>query len=155
MVENNSLENRISKDYQKALKEGRKNEVSILRIIRSELKNREIEIRNKLSEEDIVKILRSLLKKNLEALDFFIKGNRESLIEKIKAEIEIIKSYLPVDLSSVEIEKIAREIIVKNNIESNKDINLAIKLVMNEVKGRADGKTVKKIISKILNKNDS
>lgn len=154
-MEENYLENRISKDYQRALKEGRKIEISILRLIRSELKNRAIEKQNRLSEEDIINVLRSLLKKEREALQFFIQGNREKLIEKTKEEITIIENYLPADLSLAEIEKIAREVIVNNNIDNKKGINLACKFIMSKIKGRADGKVVKDIVSKILDNGGS
>ncbi|MDD3657018.1 MAG: GatB/YqeY domain-containing protein [Atribacterota bacterium] len=155
MVENDSLEIRIINDYQKALKEGRKNEISFLRFIRSEIKNKEIQKRDTLNNEEIVKALRSLLKKEREALDFFINGKREKLIEKTKEEITIIEKYLPANLSLKEIEKISREIISKNNLGNEKDFNIAIKLIMNEIKFHADGRMVSEVVRKILNKNAS
>lgn len=86
----------------------------------------------------------------MEALDFFMKGSRESLVTKIKDEINIIKKYLPVSLSLEEIENISREIIFKNNLESRNDFNLTMKLIMKETKGRADGRLVSETISKLL-----
>ena len=152
MSENISLESRIFDDYKKASKEGRKIEVSILRIIRAEIKNNQIQKKETLSEEEIRKVLKSLLKKEEEALGFFIKGNRRELVEKTKSELGIIKKYLPASLSLEEIENISREIISKNSFEDMKDFNAAIKLIMKETKGRADGKLVSAAISKILNK---
>lgn len=152
MSDNISLESRIFDDYQKASKEGRKIEVSILRIIRAEIKNNEIQKKEKLTEEEIQKVLKSLLKKEEEALNFFLEGNRKELAEKTKIELGIIRKYLPTNLSLEEIEMISREIISKNNFEDIKDFNAAIKLIMKEAKGRADGKLVSAAISKILNK---
>ncbi|HOR42933.1 MAG TPA: GatB/YqeY domain-containing protein [Atribacterota bacterium] len=150
-MENNiSLESRIFNDYQKAFKEGRTCEISILRIIRAEIKNSEIQKKEKLADEDILKVLGSLLKKEMEALDFFMKGSRESLVTKTKEEINIIKKYLPVSLSLEEIRNISREVIFKNNLESRNDFNLATKLIMKETKGRADGRLVSETVSKLL-----
>lgn len=152
MSENISLESKIFKDYQKASKEGRKIEVSILRIIRAEIKNSEIRKKEKLTDEETQKILNSLLKKEEEALSFYIKGERANLVEKTKDELSIIKKYLPESLSLEEIENISREIIAKNNFDDMKDFSAAIKLVMKETKGRADGKLVSAAIGKILKK---
>ncbi|NLL61973.1 MAG: GatB/YqeY domain-containing protein [Candidatus Atribacteria bacterium] len=152
MSENISLESRIFRDYQKASKEGRKVEVSILRIIRAEIKNSEIRKKEKLTDEEIQKILNSLLKKEEEALSFYIKGERANLVEKTKEELDIIKKYLPEGLSLEEIENISREIIVKNNFGDMKDFSAAIKLIMKETEGRADGKLVSAAIGKILKK---
>lgn len=152
MSENISLESRIFRDYQKASKEGRKVEVSILRIIRAEIKNSEIRKKEKLTDEEIQKILNSLLKKEEEALSFYIKGERANLVEKTKEELDIIKKYLPEGLSLEEIENISREIIVKNNFGDMKDFSAAIELIMKETEGRADGKLVSAAIGKILKK---
>ena len=85
MSENISLESRIFRDYQKASKEGRKVEVSILRIIRAEIKNSEIRKKEKLTDEEIQKILNSLLKThNLTLKYIFLKASGQIWLKKPK-----------------------------------------------------------------------
>lgn len=153
MSEKISLDERILDDYKKALKGGRKNEIACLRFMRSEFKNKEIQKRGKLNDEEIIQILRSHLKKEFESLDFFIKGERNQLAKQTREEISIIERYLPAKLSPEEIENLSRKIINKKNLNGIKDLGLAMKLVMSEIKGRSEGSLVNQIVKHILQGN--
>ena len=154
MSEKISLEERILDDYKKAYKKGRKYEVSCLRMLRSEIKNKEIQKRAKLDDEEIVKLLISMLKKENESLAFFVKGNRQQLAQQTKEEIKLIKKYLPKNLSHQEINKIVKDVLDDNNLKALKDIGPAMKFVMKKIQGRADGKLVNQIVKEKLTKNE-
>jgi hypothetical protein len=150
-----SLEEVIFNDMKEALKYQEKLRLSTLRMIRAAIKNAEISKREKLNENEIVAIIASNLKKVEESLDIFIKGQRPDLADNAKKEIEIIKEYLPEQLSEEEIKKVAQEIILKFNFKSSKDIGLVMREIMPQLKGKADGKLVNKIVKDLLNNLDN
>ena len=150
-----SLEEVIFNDMKEALKYQEKLRLSTLRMIRAAIKNVEISKREKLNENEIVAIIASNLKKVEESLDIFIKGQRPDLADNAKKEIEIIKEYLPEQLSEEEIKKVVQEIILKFNFKSSKDIGLVMREIMPQLKGKADGKLVNKIVKDLLNNLDN
>ena len=150
MTKELSLEEIIFNDMNKALKNKEKLRLSTLRMIRAAMKNAEISKKDKLTDDEIIAILKNNLKKAEESLDIFIKAGRLDLIDKAKKEIEIIKEYLPEQLSEEEIIRIAKEIIIKNNFKTLKDLGPAMREIMPQLKGKADGKLVNKIARDLL-----
>ncbi|GAH43679.1 unnamed protein product, partial [marine sediment metagenome] len=90
------------------------------------------------------------LKKLEESLDIFIKGQRAELVDKTKKEIEIVKEYLPEQLSEEEVEKIVKETIIKFEFKGLQDIGPAMREIMPQLKGKADGKIVNKMVRDLL-----
>jgi len=145
-----SLEEVIFNDMKKALKENEKLKLSTLRLIRAAIKNAEISKKDKLTEDEVVGIVNNNLKKLEESLDMFTKGQRPELAEKAKKEIEIVKKYLPEQLSEEEIKKIVKETIIKFGFKSLQDIGPAMKEIIPQLKGKADGKIVNKMVRDLL-----
>ncbi len=145
-----SLEEIIFNDMKKALKNKDKLRLSTLRMIRAAMKNVEISKREKLTENEIVAIISNNLKKLEESLDIFIKGQRAELVDKTKKEIEIVKEYLPEQLSEEEVEKIVKETIIKFEFKGLQDIGPAMREIMPQLKGKADGKIVNKMVRDLL-----
>ena len=145
-----SLEEVIFNDMKKALKENEKLKLSTLRLIRAAIKNAEISKRDKLTEDEVIGIVNNNLKKLEESLDMFTKGQRPELAEKAKKEIEIVKKYLPKQLSEEEVEKIVRETIIKFGFKSLQDIGPAMREIISQLKGKADGKMVNKMVRDLL-----
>ena len=83
-------------------------------------------------------------------LDIFVKGQRPDLADRAKKEIEIMKEYLPEQLSEEEIRKIVKETISKSNFKSLKDIGPAMREIMPQLTGKADGKLVNNIVRELL-----
>lgn len=145
-----SLDEIIFNDMKKALKNKEKLRLSTLRMIRAAMKNAEIFKREKLTENEIIAIISSNLKKVEESLDIFVKGQRPDLADRAKKEIGIIKEYLPEQLSEEEIRKIVKETITKSNFKSLKDIGPAMREIMPQLTGKADGKLVNNIVRELL-----
>jgi len=145
-----SLEEIIFNDMKKALKNKDKLRLSTLRMIRAAMKNVEISKREKLTENEIVAIISSNLKKLEESLDIFIKGQRAELADKTKKEIEIVKEYLPEQLSEEEVEKIVKETIIRFEFKGLQDIGPAMREIMPQLKGKADGKIVNRMVRGLL-----
>jgi len=145
-----SLEEIIFNDMKKALKGNEKLKLSTLRLIRAAIKNAEISKKDKLTEDEVIGIVANNLKKLEESLDIFIKGQRPKLAEKAKKEIEIVKKYLPEQLSEEEVGKIVKETIIKFEFKGLQDIGPAMKEIMPQLKGKADGKIVNKMVRDLL-----
>ncbi len=145
-----SLEETIFNDMIEALKRKAKLKLSTLRLIRAAIKNAEISKKDKLTEDEVIRIVTSNLKKLEESLDIFTKAQRPELADKAKKEIEIVKKYLPEQLSEEEIKKIVKETFLKFEFKGLQDIGPAMKEVMPQLKGKADGKIVNKMVRDLL-----
>jgi uncharacterized protein YqeY len=165
-----SLKEKIDEDLKRAMKEKKEREVSTLRLLKAaifnrekekrykiskekeELKEEELEKESQLSDEEIIEVIHSEIKKRKEAILEFEKGKREDLVKKEKEEIEILKNYLPEQLSEKEIEKLAKEVIEKVGAKDIKDMGKVMKELMPKVKGRTDGALVSKIVKELISK---
>jgi hypothetical protein len=133
-----------------AMKSNDKLRLSTIRMIRSASKNKEIELRKKLEDEDVVKVIQAMVRKGEESIEQFQTGGRMDLVEKEKKEIEILKSFLPQPLSQEEILKIIDQSIQETQASSLKDIGKVMKSVMPKIGGKADGKLINQLVRERL-----
>ena len=145
-----SLEERLVEEMKQAMKSNDKLRLSTIRMIRSSMKNKEIELRKKLEDEDIVKVIQVMVRKGEESVEQFQIGKRVDLVEKETKEIEILKSFLPQPLSQEEILKIIDQSIQETQASSLKDIGKVMKSVMPKIGGKADGKLVNQLVKERL-----
>jgi len=145
-----SLEERLVEEMKQAMKSNEKLKLSTIRMVRSALKNKEIELRKKLEDEDIVKVIQAMVRKGEESVEQFQKGGRMDLVEKEKSEIEIMKSFLPQPLSQEEILKIIDQSIQETQASSLKDLGKVMKSVMPKMGGKADGKLINQLVKEKL-----
>lgn len=135
------------------MKSGDKLRVETLRFLVAAIKKYEIDTyppgsTNKLSEDDVLKILRKQVKNHEESIAAFQKGNRQDLVDKEVAEMEILKSYLPEDLGDKQLVKIVQSVIGRGMT----NFGQVMGVVMKEVGGRAGGERVVKIVKDQLQK---
>jgi hypothetical protein len=145
-----SLEERLVEEMKQALKSNDKLRLSTIRMIRSALKNKEIELRKKLEDEEVVKVIQVMVRKGEESVEQFQIGGRMDLVEKEKKEIEILKSFLPQPFSQEEILKIIDQSIQETQASSLKDIGKVMKSVMPKIGGKADGKLINQLVKERL-----
>ena len=145
-----SLEEVIFNDTKKALKKSEKLKLSTLRLIRAAIKNAEISKKDKLTEDEVIGIVANNLKKLEGSLDIFTKGQRPELADKAKKEIEIVKKYLPEQLSEEEVEKIVKDTIIKFGFKGLQNIGPAMKEIMPQLKGKTNGKIVNEMVQDLL-----
>ncbi|MBI4042186.1 MAG: GatB/YqeY domain-containing protein [Deltaproteobacteria bacterium] len=134
-----------------AQKSGNKVRLSVLRMLRASLKNREIEKRTLpnqplLTEEDVLKVISQLVKQRRESIEMFEKGGRLELASNEKAEAGILEEYLPKQLNEEEINKIIDETLRELSSSGPVDIGRVMKALMPRVAGRADGKVVNQLV---------
>ena len=144
-----SILEQIEGDFHQSLKESNKDVVSTLRMILAALKNERIKKMDDLSDEDVIRILKSEIKKRKESVVEYEKGGRQDLASKEQAEIEIAAKYMPPQLSEEEISNEVKAIL--NKLDNKDNIGKVMGMVMSELKGKADGSLVKKIVEQELN----
>lgn len=145
-----SLEQKINEDLKEALKANDSLRVSCLRMLKSSLKNMQVEKRRKLNDKEIHAVISSLVRKGKEAIGEFRKGGREDLCSKEEQELKVFYEYLPKQLTPGEIEETLREIITELSVNSSKDLGKLMKVAMSRMAGQAQGKEVNEIARKLL-----
>ncbi len=138
-----SLKEQIVSDLTASMKAQDAPRTSTLRMVKAAMMNREIEKGGELDEEEMMKLLRSLLKQRRDSVEQYQKGRREDLADKEKAEIEIIEAYLPRAASREVIEAAVTAAISETGASSMKDMGKVMKAAQAALDGKnADGRTV-------------
>jgi uncharacterized protein YqeY len=144
------LTEQIRADLTESMKARSADKTSTLRMLQSSFKYAQIEAGHELSDEEALVIVRKAVKQRLDSIDQYTKGNRPELAEKERSEMELLKTYLPPELSDEELESGIREIIISTGAASKKDIGKVMKEASARYKGRADGRKIQEIVSRIL-----
>lgn len=163
-----SLRKKIQNDFKQALKEKDKLKISTLRLLQAALLIKEKEKREKivkikgqlsekvlqeeslLSDEEILDILSSEIKKRREAIQEFQKGGRDDLVEREKRELKILEKYLPAQISNEELKQLINKAIKELKIQNSQEIGKVMAFLMPKLKGRAEGRRVVQLVKEIL-----
>lgn len=145
-----ALKERLTDDMKSALRNRETVRLGLVRMIRAQIKNREIAKGGELVDEETVEVVSSLIKSRREALEFAVKGDRQDLVAQAEEELEILASYLPEQMSEEEIRSVVREAIERSGAAGPGDLGRVMGAVMPRVKGRADGRLVNTIVRECL-----
>lgn len=146
-----TLKEQIISDMTAAMKAKNAVRTSTLRMVKAAIMHREKEGAGELSDEDVLKLLRSQLKQRRDSVEQYQKAGRQDLADKETAEISVIESYLPQAASDAEIEQAVADAINETGATSMKDMGAVMKAVMSKLAGKnADGKTVSETVKKKL-----
>lgn len=146
-----ALQEKINQDIKKALKERKELELLVLRGVNAAIHNKEIDKKGEeLTEEDVVVIIMSEAKKRKESIEEFTKGGRDDLVEKEEKELEILKKYLPEQMSEEQIKKEAKKVIEEIGAVGLQDVGKVMGVLMPKLKGKAEGGIVSKIVNELL-----
>lgn len=164
-----NLRDKINEDIKSAMKSGLSEEVSTLRFLNSAIKNKELEKRTRLSkegkstdeleklselsDEEVIGVVLSEVKKRKDSISQYETGGREDLANKEKSELGILKKYAPEEMPEDELRSIVKRKLVEMGADQ-KDFGKIMGSIMAEVKGKADGGIVKKIIEEEM-KNEA
>ena len=145
-----SLSKKIQDDMYAAMKAGEKDTTNTLRTTLAKLKDKQIDKRDELSEEEIIKIIQSLVKQRKESIDLFTKGGRDELADKERDEINLLTNYLPQMISEEDIKNIVEDVINEVSATSLSDIGKIMPEVMKRGRGLINGKTAQKFVQELL-----
>jgi uncharacterized protein YqeY len=145
-----SLLNRLTEELKEALRAGNHIKLSVIRLLKSSIKNREIEKMAPLTDEEIIDIIMTALKQRRESIEQFQKGGREDLVQKEKSELEVLQTFLPQQLSEEELVGEIRAVIREVGASSPKDMGKVMKILMIRLKGRAEGAKVSSLVKELM-----
>lgn len=145
-----SLNETLMADLKESMKNKDALKKSVVTMIRAAVKQKEVDERITLTDDDILDIISKQQKQRKDALAEFEKAGREDLVEQTKQEIEILASYLPQQLTDEELETIVADAIKQTNAQSMKDMGKIMGKVNEVAKGRADGKRINEMVKKLL-----
>jgi uncharacterized protein YqeY len=142
-----SLGDKIISDLTAAMKSQDAARTSTLRMVKAAMMNRKIEKGSELDEEEIQKLLRSLVKQRRDSIEQYEKAGRQELADKEKAEIDVIETYLPQAASQEVIEQAVTAAIAETGATSMKDMGKVMKAVQASLAGKnADGRVISEIV---------
>jgi hypothetical protein len=147
-----TIRERLSEDLKTAMREKAELRLSTIRMIRAEILNKDKEHGTDAAEEDILKILQSMVKRRQEAAEQFIKGEREELATKEREEIKIIEEYLPAQMSDEELRRAVEAAIGETGASSMKEMGKVMGLLNKQLSGRAAPSRISQLVKEMLAK---
>lgn len=145
-----SVKETLQNDIKTAMKAKNKEELEVLRFLSAAVKQKEIDGKVELGDEEVFSIIQSQLKRRKESISQFEKGGRDDLVAKEKKGVEIIERYLPEALSEEELKAIVEAAVKETGASSPQDMGKVMKAVMPKTGGRADGKVINQLVRGFL-----
>lgn len=141
---------KIAEDFKKAMKEKDKDRLSALRMVRSAFQVKEKEGQGELTEEIALAVLKTLAKQRADAAEQFEQGGRPEMAARERAELELIKSYLPAEVDPETMARVVKEVVAELGASSMKDMGPVMKESLSRLGAGADGKVVSGLVRQTL-----
>ena len=145
-----SLKERVSELMKSSMKSGDKDTLNTVRMLHSAIRKKEIDEKVDLDDAGIIKIVNSLAKQRQDSIEQFQAGGRQDLVEKETKELELLKTFLPQQLSEAELRVLVDSAVKEANAATQKDMGNVMKVLMPKVSGRADGKLINQLVRERL-----
>ena len=145
-----ALREKLYEDMKNAMKARDDLRLSTIRMVRSAVKNKDIELKRELDDQEIVEVIAALVKQRKESIRLFSEAGRKDLVEKEEKELAILHEFLPQQLNRAEVALLVEKIIAECGAQGAKDMGKVMKALMPHVAGRADGKTVSDVVREKL-----
>ncbi|MFD0692820.1 GatB/YqeY domain-containing protein [Paenibacillus sp. GCM10027628] len=145
-----SLSERLNEDMKQAMKSQDKFKLSVIRMVRSTIKNSEIDLKRTLDDNEVLDVLTREIKQRKDSLQEFEKAGRDDLADNLRAELVILAEYMPQQLSEEEVKAIVQQTIQQVGASSKADMGKVMTALMPQVKGRADGKLINQLVQQQL-----
>ncbi len=145
-----SIRERLGEDLKAAMREKAQLRLSTIRMIRSEIQYKDKEHGKETGEEDILKLLQSMVKKREEAAEQYTKGGREELATKEREEIRFVQDYLPAQLGEEELLQAVQAAIAETGASSMKEMGQVMGLLTKQLSGRAAASRISQVVKEML-----
>lgn len=146
------LKARLGEDLKTSLRSGDKLRTSVIRLLTSLIRYREVDKRGPLTDAEVLQAVATSCKQRQEAIEQFRQGGRQDLVDKETAELAILQSYLPTPLTTDELRAMVQDAIRQAQPASPKEMGKVMAILMPKVTGRADGKLVSTLVREALSK---
>lgn len=118
-----------------------------IRFVLSQIKNQEIDLKRELSDEEIISAIKKEVKNRKDAIEQFRQGGRDEIVQEEELKLEVLKEFLPAEMSDEDLEKIVRKVI---DLAEDKSFGKVMPAVMAEVKGQVDGRRVSEMVKNVI-----
>ena len=145
-----SLKERLMADLKQAMRDRDAVRRASIRMVRAAVKNAEIDWQREATDDEVVALIAQEVKRRKEAIEMFRQGRRDDLVAEEQAEMAVLCSYLPEQMSPDEIEETVRQIIADLGATNMKQLGTVMRQAMSQLKGKADGRLVNQIAREIL-----
>ncbi len=145
-----SLKEKLETDLKAAQKAKDSVRLSVIRMLKTTIKNREVEKREELDDQELLQAVNSQAKLRKESIEEYKKAGRDDLVAKEEEELKILKEYLPEELSEEELKEMVDAAVSEAGASGPKDMGSVMKLLMPKTTGRADGKLVSRMVKEAL-----
>ncbi len=146
------IQAKLNEDMVTAAKAKDKIRLSALRMLKTALHNREIDLMRPLNETETMQVLSGLVKQRKDSIEQFAKGGRQDLVEKEEAELKILQDFMPAQMSDEEVETLIQKAIADVGAASVKDMGKVMKVLLPQITGRADGKAAGEKVKALLSR---
>ncbi len=145
-----TLSEQITSDMKDAMKAKANATLSTLRLLRSAIKNKEIDLQHELSDEDVLVVLKSQVKQLKDSIESYADAGRDEMVKDAQVEVELLSAYLPAEMGDEALELIVRTVIEQTGASSKADMGKVMGAAMKAADGGADGNRVKEIVMRLL-----
>ncbi len=144
------LKQKLNEDLRQALRSGEKAKISTIRLLLSAIKNAEIARMAVLEDADILGVIAKEVRQRQESIEAFKKGNRADLVAQEEAEMAVLQSYLPKQMTRQEIISAAKQVIAEVGASSPADKGKVMPKLIAQLKGKADGREINAVVTELL-----
>ena len=144
------LKQQLLDDMKEAMRAKEKIRLNTIRMLRGQIKNREIEQGGELSDDEVLQVLSTAEKTRKEAIELYRRGNREDLAAQEETELAVIRGYMPERLSEDELRAFIGQVVAEVGAEGMRDMGKVMGAIMPKVRGRADGQIVNRLVKEGL-----
>jgi len=141
-----SVKEQLDQELKQAMRDKDALKLSVIRMLKSAIKYREIELIKPLDDAGVLAVISSEIKRHKDSVEQYKAGNRMDLADKEEAELKILQGWLPAQLGEEEVRKLVEAAVLKANAQGPKDMGAVMKLLMPETQGKADGKLVSELV---------
>lgn len=145
-----TLQEKLQEDLKAAMRAGDTVRKSVIRYLRSEIRNQEIASQKTLDDDGVIGVLGRQVRQHRESIDAFRQGNRQDLVDKEEAELAVIIEYMPRQMSEDELVALVRQAIDEAGATGPQDMGKVMGRLMPQVKGKAEGREVSRVVSELL-----
>jgi uncharacterized protein YqeY len=141
-----AVKEQLDVELKQAMRDKDALKLSVIRMLKSAIKYREIELIKPLDDAGVLAVISSEIKRHKDSVEQYKAGNRMDLADKEEAELKILQGWLPAQMGVEEIQRLVEAAVLKANAQGPKDMGAVMKLLMPETQGKADGKVVSELV---------
>ncbi|MDT7944582.1 MAG: GatB/YqeY domain-containing protein [Dehalococcoidia bacterium] len=145
-----SLKEQLAEDLKEAIRQRDEARKTAIRMLTWAIKNAEVEKGRPLEDHEVLSLVQKEIRRRLESIEQFRKGNRPDLVEKEEAELKVLQAYLPPPMTREEVAEVARQVMAEVGARSPRDKGKVMPILIQRLAGRADGRLINEVVSELL-----